>query len=302
MPIAVIRLAFDPLLHVGDGDVRLETVALAAIILVALLVAGRFAAATPAWVDPGPYASGPRLRLDDLLFIAIGIIPGAVIGGRLAYALLHADYYAANPFAITDPSQGGLSLSLAVAGGALTGGYVTRLVSASVGRWAHAAILPTLFLLAAGKLAGVLGADGQGAPSNLPWATSYAGDGPWSSLAAFVPSHPSQVYEALAVCAAAVVLMLLHAAGVFRRRDGTMFPAGIALWAIARAGVATTWRDSRVLGPLRAEQLIDIGLAAVCLAIAVLVPRLHARRVAGPVRGAAADEPEWPDPANRPRF
>ena len=302
MPIAVLQLAFDPLLHVGDADVRLETLALAGVILVTLLVAGRFAAATPAWVDPGPFASGPRLRLDDLLFIAIGIIPGAVIGGRIAYVLIHADYYGANPFAIADPAQGGLSLSLAVAGGAITGGYVTRLVSASVGRWAHAAILPTLFLLAAGKLTGVLGADGQGAPSTLPWATAYAGEGPWSSLAAFVPSHPSQVYEALAVCGAVVVLMFLHAAGVFRRRDGTMFPVGIALWAIARAAVATTWRDATVLGPLRAEQVIDICLAIACLGIALTVPRLRPMKAGGTDRRAASGEPDWPDPASRPRF
>ena len=34
------------------------------------------------------------LRADDLIFIAVGVVPGAVIGGRIGYGLLHLDYYA----------------------------------------------------------------------------------------------------------------------------------------------------------------------------------------------------------------
>ena len=61
----------------------------------------------------------------------------------------------------------------------------------------HALILPLLFVLAAGKLTMVLGGDGQGVPWDGAWATAYVGPGPWCSLAPEVPSHPSQVYEAL---------------------------------------------------------------------------------------------------------
>ena len=41
-----------------------------------------------------PDGDGPNhLRADDLLFIAVAAIPGAVAGGRLGYWLLHYDYY-----------------------------------------------------------------------------------------------------------------------------------------------------------------------------------------------------------------
>ena len=42
-----------------------------------------------------------RLRPDDLLFIAVAAIPGAVAGGRIGYLILHYDYYSANSAALS---------------------------------------------------------------------------------------------------------------------------------------------------------------------------------------------------------
>ena len=50
---------------------------------------------------------------------------------------------------------------------------------------------------------------------------------------------------------------------VIARRDGAAMFAAIGLWAIARFLVAFTWRDPGALGPLRMEQLLDVGLIAV---------------------------------------
>jgi prolipoprotein diacylglyceryltransferase len=170
VPIAVITFDFDPVLDLGDVTIRWQTVALAATIFVTLCVAAAFARRT-------------RLRPDDLLFVVVGIVPGAVIGGRLGAVLAHADYYRANTGAILDPGQGTLTLSLAVAGGTLTGAVIARLLGAPIRRWLHVAALPVLLGIAAGKLAMVLAAAGQGIPSDLPWATAYLGPGPWSTLA-----------------------------------------------------------------------------------------------------------------------
>ena len=108
MPIAVITLDFDPVLQLGDVTILWQSVALAVTIFVSLCVAAGIARRT-------------GLRADDLLLIAVGVVPGAVIGGRLGAVLDHADYYRAFPGAILDPGQGTLTLSLAVAGGTLSG-------------------------------------------------------------------------------------------------------------------------------------------------------------------------------------
>ncbi len=196
----------------------------------------------------------------------------------------------------------------------------------------HAAILPLLFALAAGKLAMVLGGDGQGSPFDGTWATAYAGPGPWGSLAPALPSHPSQVYEALSTGAVALVILILLAAGAFRRKAGGAFLVGIALWALARAAVATTWRDPAAFGSLGREQLLCIAIAAgatVLLLVNVVAtsrrgraapagdagggsagtagtPGRRADRGAGGLAGPGGPPPgatpDWPDPSTRPRI
>ena len=105
MPTAVIAFDFDPLFHLGDGAVRWETIGIAAAIFAGLVIAG-LAVRTA------------DLGVDDLLFVVLGVVPGAVVGGRLGYVLLHPAWFGADPGRILDPGVGSLELTLAVVGGA----------------------------------------------------------------------------------------------------------------------------------------------------------------------------------------
>lgn len=275
--LAALTLSFDPVLSLTDtASVRLETIALAAVLLVALLLAARGASRSP--VD--------GLRLDDLVFMVIGSVPGAILGGRVGYVLDHLDYYRANPADMLDPTQGALTLTLAVPLGLLTGAIIGRLLRAPIVAWMQALALPLLFALSAGKLVGVLGASGQGMPVDLPWATAYAGPGPWGALAAEVASHPSQVYEAILVGLAVVVMAVVARTGSLSRQDGSLLFLGLALWAVARFTAAFTWRDAEAVGPLRMEQALLVGVCA----IAAL----------GLVRRARATLPSAPETAADP--
>lgn len=272
MPPAVLTFNFDPVLRLSDtASVRYETIGLAVVLFLGLLLAVRIGSQTPA---VGPYVPAPGLRVDDLVFIVVGAVPGAILGGRIGYVLDHLDYYQANPSAILDPAQGGLSLTLAVPFGILTGGFIGRLLGAPVARWMHAVALPLLFVLGAGKLVGILGATGQGAASEFVWATSYLGPGPWGSLGADIPSHPAQVYEAVAAGVAVAALWFASRLEVIARRDGAALFAALGLWAVARIVVGFAWRDAPVLGPLRMEQVLAVGVLAI--AIVGLVERARA--------------------------
>ena len=82
VPIAVIAFDFDPLLRLGDGlVVRWQTVALAAVVAACLIVAGVL-------------ARRASLRPDDLLYIVVGAVPGAVIGGRLGQLAIVPEAFA----------------------------------------------------------------------------------------------------------------------------------------------------------------------------------------------------------------
>lgn len=279
MPPAVIPLAFDPVLRLGDLEFRVQTVVLAGIIFAALLLAARIGRLTP---QDSPFVPPPTLRPDEIPFLVLGIVPGAVIGGRLEYVLLHLDYYRANPGAIVDPAQGSLSLTLGMVGGILGGIIIARLVGAPAGRWMHAAVLPMLFVLAAGKLSAVLAGEGQGLPTGAWWATTFQGPGPWGSLAPEIPSHPSQLYEAVATTIVLAVLGLALRFGAFGRRDGSALLFAVVLWAIGRGIVAVTWRDAPVAGPFLAEHLVLAVIAIGCL-VGMIALRLSGR--AGARRG-----------------
>src|SRR6478736_1886606 len=127
VPIAVLTFQFDPLAHLfGDLTVRWGAIALVVVITAALIAAGVLARAG-------------GLRPDDVALVTVGIVPGAVIGGRIGYLLVHAGFYGSAPGQLLDPSVGGLDLGLAVVGGFLTGCYVASLLGASIGRWLHLA-------------------------------------------------------------------------------------------------------------------------------------------------------------------
>lgn len=249
MTFAVVEFAFDPYLRLDIGAVRWETLGLAATVLVALIAT----AVT---------ARRAGLRLDDLLYIGLGVVPGAIIGGRIGYVLLHTDYYAADPGSIVDAGQGSLQLSLAVVGGTLTGLYVARLLDAPGGRWLHVAALPLLLAIEGGKLAMAWGGRGQGQPSIDSWATAYLGPGPWGSLAPALPSIPSQIIEGLATGGVAVVIVVAILARLLRGTDGRLFLVAIGGWLAVRVIVASTWRDPAILGPLRADQIVSLVLIA----------------------------------------
>jgi phosphatidylglycerol:prolipoprotein diacylglycerol transferase len=281
----VISFMFDPFLRLGQVALRWETLGTALAILGALVAGALIAGRTPG------AGGGFRLRRDDLLFVALGATPGAVVGGRLGYVLLHLDYYAAHPEAIADPAGGGLELSLAVAGGVLTGLAVASLLDGSTRRWAHVAAVPLLGGLALGKAALALGGSGQGAPSDTGWATAYLGDGPWGSLAPGVPSHPSQLYEAAGYVLALLVLAFVTASGIGARRDGRLLAIALVLIALVRAGVALTWRDAPIAGPLRTEHLLV--LVPLALGVATWLGCLRAASRAD----RRAGDLDWPDPA-----
>jgi phosphatidylglycerol:prolipoprotein diacylglycerol transferase len=288
--IAVVTFQFDPYAHLfGDLTVRWGVIALAIAIAAALLLAGVLARAG-------------GLRADDVAFLAVGIVPGAVIGGRLGYLIIHAGYYGSAPDRLLDPSIGGMDLGLAVVGGFVTGCYVASLLGASVGRWLHVAAAPVLFALGAGKLAMVLTGAGQGQPSAADWATAYLGPGPWGSLVPALPSDPSQAYEGIATLGILAALAAILILGGFGRRDGRLFFVAIGLWATARALVSTTWRDPKVAGGLGAAGLIAVTIAVGC-ALALVALTVRSRRAAQDARPTETTaDVAWPDPETRPRF
>ena len=203
--LAVITLEFDPVLRFGELGVRLETIGIALAVLVGLLGAASIARRVRDERDGRP------VPLVDIILLGVAAVPGAVVGGRLGYGLVNAEYYVSHLGRLFDPSTGGFELTLAVVGGTLTAALFARSLGGRIGIWLHVAALPLLAILGLAKLATALGGTGQGAPFDGPFATAYVGAGPWGSLAPASPAWPSQLLEGLALVVAAALLASLVA-------------------------------------------------------------------------------------------
>lgn len=313
MTPAVITLAFDPLLRLGPLTVRWQTVAVAGALLAGLLVAARFARGS------GVRTGLERLRLDDLLYIAVAAVPGAIVAGRAVHVLVFLSYYQANPQRILDPAQGSLSLLGAVIGGMCTAAYMASLLEVPVRRWADVASTPLLVVIGLGKLALLLGGEGQGQPATGTWAVAFSGPGPWIDPAPATPAFPSQAVEGAWALAGVIVLLVLHAGPLLRRlpgglrqsgawaalaesrgeqiapgrlRFGYLFLAALTWWLAGRIAVASTWRDEHLLGSLNAEQVLASGVVAL-IVLGVLWNAIRPRRVRQASHGdlAAHDPP-----------
>lgn len=298
MPLAAIFFDFDPTIVLGDRTVTLWSLFLVAAILLGL-------ACSALLVARSGVVGGERLSQVDLWMIVLGIVPGAVIGGRLGYVLIHLEYYLTRPAAIVDATQGSFQLSCAVVVGTLTGAYVATVIEAPVGRWLHVAAIPVFGVVVLGKIAMALGGAGQGEPSLQGWATAYLGDGPWGSLAPAIPSDPSQLYEGGATFIVLVLLIGLIAGGRLRRPSGELFLVALELWLAARFLVAFTWRDEAVLGFLVADQLLSLLLLGICLSLHLARRRSGAFAVTTPGiaeerRSTGSAEPQWRRPGSRP--
>ncbi len=306
MSFAVVTLGFDPTLYAGPFAVRWETLGLAAAVFVALLLAAVMARADRRFGVP---AGRPVLRLDDLLYLAVAAVPGAVIGGRLVLLLDFLGYYQARPGAILDPGQGSLSLLGAVLGGTLTVAAMCLLLGVPVRRWLDAGAVPLLVAVGLGKLAYLLGGGGQGAAWNGPWALAFSGPGPWLSALASVPAHPSQVYEAAWALSGALVLGLAvafrrqpAAAGPVPVRPGLRYAVALEWWLLGRVLIGFTWATPPVVAGLRTEQLAALAVLCVVGVAAAwgLGPSTARDAEAGGVEpGDARSHGDGPDPGER---
>ena len=300
------RFDFDPTTTVLGLSIRWETLALAGVILLVLVLAAVSSGRSHGGAVAGPDGhETPRLRRDDLILIGFGAVPGAVVGGRLSYALVHLDYYRANPGAITDPSQGGFGLTLAVVLGTLSAIAVARLLAAPIGRWLGVAAVPVLIGLGLGKFTMALGGVGQGRYTGSRLATAFEGSGPWGSINPAFAAFPSQIAEGALVLAAAVLVLVAPFVLRWRvratkaaietylapRRDwllltgGRRFMTVLSLWAAARFVAAFTWRDTNVLGPFVADQFV----LALVVALGLVGPEL----LGGVRRGRRAMTARW---------
>ncbi|MCL5291535.1 MAG: prolipoprotein diacylglyceryl transferase [Actinobacteria bacterium] len=206
-----------------------------------------------------------KLPFDHIIDLALYLLAGGLIGGRLLYLTFYPSKFLANPLEIFSVWQGGMSIHGGILGGIIAGVIFAGRRKLSFWRLADV-VAPSLALgQAVGRIGCFLNGDSYGLATSVPWAVKFPG---LSGL-----RHPTQIYEA--------VLDLIAFIFLWRRRERTAFDGELFLtYAIAYSiirGIVEFFRASpKVLGPISPAQIASLAVIFVAGSLIVMA-RYRAR-------------------------
>ncbi|MFT3739115.1 MAG: prolipoprotein diacylglyceryl transferase [Breznakibacter sp.] len=172
------------------------------------------------------YENLKQTWLDNLF---VYVIVATVLGARLGHVFFYGwDYYSQHPEDILKIWEGGLA-SHGGAIGILIGIYVySKLVTKKSPIWTlDRLVVPVALAGALIRLGNLMNHEIIGRPTDVPWAFKFIDNiHQWQQGAApvyTVPSHPTQIYEALCYLAVFGMLMYLYWKTDARNRQGLLF-------------------------------------------------------------------------------
>jgi phosphatidylglycerol:prolipoprotein diacylglycerol transferase len=194
------------------------------------------------------------LRSDNVLDLAIWMIPMAIIGARTYYVIFSWDLYKDDWIQIFDIRAGGLAIHGGLIAGIITAYFVCRHEKVSLIEMGDL-IFPTVALgQAIGRWGNFFNSEAHGRPTSLPWGIMVNG----------VKVQPTFLYESIWCLVLFFFLLWIDNRRKFRGQ--TMCLYGM-LYSVERCFVEGLRTDSLMIGPFRQAQVISVTAFIVCLAL-----------------------------------
>lgn len=213
-------------------------------------------------------------KLDDLLTV---VILGVILGGRLGYVLLYnLPFFMRHPLEIFAVWHGGMSFH-----GGLIGVFIAVMLFAYSRRVNPWRILDLMAVVAPiglffGRIANFINMEVMGRETTMPWGVIFS-DKPYMPSGAFVPRHPSPLYEAALEGVVLFIVMLgLYKYTNLRRQPGSLAGSMAIGYACARIfceqfrapdvqiGYLTSW--GLTMGQLLSALMLFAGTAVIIIA------------------------------------
>lgn len=172
--------------------------------------------------------------------LAVYVFLGTVIGARLGYCLFYQpEYYLANPIEILKTWEGGLASHGGVIGIMIAIWIYSKKVSHKPMMWAFDRLcVPTGLVAAMIRMGNLMNHEIYGHATDLPWAFRFIENiNQWRAGAEPIfsaPSHPTQLYEALAYLITFAVCMWLYWKRDAYKRQGLIFGVAMVMIFTAR--------------------------------------------------------------------
>lgn len=199
--------------------------------------------------------------------LALYLLIGGLLVGRLVFVLFNLGYYLQNPLQVLMFQNGGLAIHGSLLGGLVAGYLFSRARKLSLGKLADAVAPGLIMGQAIGRIGCFLNGDSYGKITSLPWAVKFQGlDG---------LRHPTQLYEAALNLLVFGILWSLRKKEKF---DGYLFLLYLILYSSVRF-VVEAFRESQVLvSPLTVAQAASLAIIAVSFFIIQRKTRTSPRR------------------------
>ena len=187
-----------------------------------------------------------NIKFDDLVDIALVMLPVAIISARLYYVLFSLDYYSSNPSEIIQIKNGGLAIY-----GGIIGGLVVILAFSKIKKLKLLDITDYLapiiaFCQSIGRWGNYINVEAYGYETNLPIKMEIVEDG----IVKYV--HPTFLYESICTLAIFIFLSILS-----KKRK---FSGEITYWYIICYSFIRFLIDSLMLFNCRISQLLSLAL------------------------------------------
>lgn len=223
----------DPIaFQIGNFAVRWYGILIATGMLLAVLISSK-------------RAPSHKLAEEDILDLALWMLPIGVIGARLYYVLFNLDYY--HTFAdVINIRQGGLAIHGGLIFGALAVYGVSKHKKVSCLNMIDLIIPSVALAQAIGRWGNFFNGEAHGGPTDLPWGIIVDG----------VRVHPTFLYESI------WCLMLFFFLSWWDKNRrvgyGQTFALYGILYSIERFLVESLRTDSLMIGPFKQAQVISV--------------------------------------------
>ncbi|MBM3940880.1 MAG: hypothetical protein FJ318_08370 [SAR202 cluster bacterium] len=197
----------------------------------------------------------PRLGIDrwDAYGLALAAALGAFVGARAFHVLEHVGFYASAPWLTVYIWRGGLALWGAIAGGTAVAWLASRRRSWPLQRLLDAATVPSIVAILLSRVGSLLAGDLAAAPSTLPWAVDYPGDGAGAV-------HLVAAYEL--VWTAAVLGIVAWLTGARHPASARRSVLALGLYAAGRFVIGFARAEPTAALGLSLSQIVSIAVAA----------------------------------------
>lgn len=191
------------------------------------------------------------IKYNDILDLAIFVIPISLIGARLYYVIFNFNYYIHNPGQVFNIRSGGLAIYGGLIAGGLTIYFLCKKKSISVLDLLDYIIPYVALGQAIGRWGNFINGEAYGSSTNVPWKMGIYKQGNIEYV------HPTFLYES--ICTFLIVIFLLKK-GKNRKFKGELTYIYLILYSFARMLIEGLRIDSLMLFNLRISQVLSLVL------------------------------------------